>query len=569
MLQIVSNLLSRFKLAQLMLILASLVITTMLVSTYLSISSVRTGVLAVEHQSLSMHLSSLAKIVANIKNEDSGAKLEQLKATIYPARWGANDSGYAFLIDGKSAKYIVYPPAPEKEGGNMSSIQIDEGGYLADAIKRSSQRGIAEMVHYPHTKPGSDTATLKAAYLYPLEQGGDVLVAGTYLDRSDAILANIYEQISIPMIVIIIFVLVFISFVTKHLSYRANYLQNAMQLLAQGDLRHPVHLSGRDEMAFLASSLNISQQSLSRVLKQQTANGSTIASASVQIDTSLVHTNELIHSELDSLNHLASAMEEMVCSVAEVAENASNASDNAQSTDKRTHQGEKQIKESINAIEELCENLTVCAQSVTEVKDGVTSIDTVVDTIHSISEQTNLLALNAAIEAARAGEQGRGFAVVADEVRQLASRTQQATQQITDMIAALNQQAISAVGLVDQSVSSAETGMAAAKQAGREFVAITDDVAHLNDSNLQIATAAEQQRNVAETMSENINQLNTELTETSQDLGELADASNSLKTQTDLLDEQLKAFIFEQHEQGTTNKANLEIDSAILRGASI
>ncbi len=300
---------------------------------------------------------------------------------------------------------------------------------------------------------------------------------------------------------------------------------------------------------FLANALNISQQSLSRVLKQQADNGNSIATASLQIDSSLSHTNKLIHSELDSLNHLASAMEEMVCSVSEVAENTSNASSNAQSTDLRTHQGEKQIKQSIVAIEELCQNLDTCAQSVTEVKNGVISIDSIVETIHSISEQTNLLALNAAIEAARAGEQGRGFAVVADEVRQLASRTQQATQQITTMIEKLNQQATSAVGLVSNSVHSAETGMEAAKEAGKEFVAITDDVTRLNDSNLQIATAAEQQRNVAETMSENINQLNTGLAETSQDLGQLADASNSLKTQTDLLDEQLKAFSFEQGEQ--------------------
>lgn len=549
MLLFMSQILNKFKLSQLMLILSLLVIFTMLISAFSSINSVHKGVIAIEHQSLASHVTSIGKLLATRPEQ-----YQSLKEILYPARWNHDNSGYAFLVNGTTGKMMIYPPNSAKEGEDVREINLIEGGTLAQAIMRSSQRGIAEMVHYNHIKPGQEEVNLKAAYLYPLKQGGAVLIAGTYLDKADRVLLKIYKEMFIPLALITLFVLVFVYIFTQHINHRANYLSLAMSRLSDGNLRDPIELQGKDEMAFLAKSLNVCQKGLAEILKLQADNGTSIATASLQIDSSLQHTNQLVRSELGNLGQLASAMEQMVCSIGEVAENAASASKNAQSTDNRTHQGEEQIQQCIQSIKQLCDNLSDCTQAVIEVKDGVVSIDSVVETIHAISEQTNMLALNAAIEAARAGEHGRGFAVVADEVRQLASRTQEATKEITETIGRLNTQALSTVTLVENSVSTAEIGMDAAKSAGNEFIAITDNISSLNDSSLQIATAAEQQRNVALTMSQNINHLNTELGETSQDLNELSGASNSLKEQTDLLEEQLSHFNFERNEQHQQKK---------------
>lgn len=537
MLNIASHVFGRFKLSTLMMLMSLIVVIAMLMSTLSSTSSVKEGVINIEHQTLQHHVTSLGKML-----HQESQDIAMLQRQLYAARWRDDNSGYAFLLDGKDGSYMVYPPDPSKEGQPLKQIELDEGGTLAQAIVRTSQTGIPMMVHYPHTKPGDDEQISKATYLYPLEQGGPVLGAGIYLDSSQSILASIYQKIFVPFICVTLFVIVMVFIVTKHLNMRVNYLIAAMQKLSQGDLREQVDLKGRDEMSFLAKALNLSQQKLSEILQQQTQNGANVATTAVQMDTNLGHTNQLIQSQLNKLDQLASAMEEMVCSISEVAENAMQASTDSHSIDDKSHQGESSLAHSIAAINDVCDKLKQCSLAVQDVSNGVIAIHSVVDTINSISEQTNLLALNAAIESARAGEHGRGFAVVADEVRQLAFRTQGATGEIAEMIDRLKQQAQDAVSLVDLSVNTAQRGLTEANKVGDEFKAITEEIGRLNDRNTLIAAAAEEQATVAQTMSKNVNDLHLELGQTNSELTELAAGSTSLKHQAEELDQQLAQF---------------------------
>ena len=203
-------------------------------------------------------------------------------------------------------------------------------------------------------------------------------------------------------------------------------------------------------------------------------------------------------------SQVVTAMNEMTATVQEVARHATEAASAANKADHASVEGKKVVLSTMNAIEALSSEVHSAANVISQLEKDSENIGTVLDVIKGIAEQTNLLALNAAIEAARAGEQGRGFAVVADEVRTLASRTQQSTQEIQAMIENLQVGAQTAVKVMDESRAKAESSVSQAAKAGGSLEDITHSVSLINDMNTQIATAAEEQSAVAEEINRNI-----------------------------------------------------------------
>jgi methyl-accepting chemotaxis protein len=190
----------------------------------------------------------------------------------------------------------------------------------------------------------------------------------------------------------------------------------------------------------------------------------------------------------------------------------------------------------------LFDNLSTSADSVNGVEQKVAVIGSVVDTIRGISEQTNLLALNAAIEAARAGEQGRGFAVVADEVRTLASRTQQATQEIANMIAGLQQGTRQAVSLMQNSIDAANMAVENAQKASTGFEEIAAQTGHLAERSEMIAAAAEEQGVVADQVADSLVAIRNSVEETEQVVTDLAQASMTLSQHAQVMDEMVRSY---------------------------
>src|SRR5699024_2663108 len=201
---------------------------------------------------------------------------------------------------------------------------------------------------------------------------------------------------------------------------------------------------------------------------------------------------------------VASAMNEMSTTVQEVARNTAQTAEASQGADDESKAGVLVAEEAIRGIEELIVEIESAAQVVQQVEADTESISAVLDVIQGIAEQTNLLALNAAIEAARAGEQGRGFAVVADEVRTLASRTQNSTEEIQDMIERLQNGVKRAVGAMTDAQERAKVGSECVEKASQSLHVIAAEVTTINDMNTQVATAAEEQSAVAEEINRNI-----------------------------------------------------------------
>lgn len=231
-------------------------------------------------------------------------------------------------------------------------------------------------------------------------------------------------------------------------------------------------------------------------------------------------------------DQIATAINEMTATVQEVARSATDAASAASAAsqaDNEATNGRNVVAQTVDSIETLAANVEQAADVIQKLEVDTTEIGGVLDVIKGIADQTNLLALNAAIEAARAGEQGRGFAVVADEVRTLASRTQESTEEINNMIERLQSGAKNAVAVMEQGREQARTGVEQASQAGESLSAITQSVATINDMNTQIAGAAEEQSKVAEEINRNVVNISQVADETASNVAQVADSSAQLE----------------------------------------
>ncbi|MDW2372243.1 methyl-accepting chemotaxis protein, partial [Vibrio sp. 1078-1] len=288
--------------------------------------------------------------------------------------------------------------------------------------------------------------------------------------------------------------------------------------------------------------LEKTRRQLHDVIQMQINASDELATLTEVMTLSMSETKESAQEEFNEIDQLATAMSEMSSTVQTVADHAQTASSLTEQASTQAVTGQQFLQSTVAKMSELSSDIASSAQAVNQVEERVESIGSVVGTIQGISEQTNLLALNAAIEAARAGEAGRGFAVVADEVRNLAQRTQQATVEIQGMITQLQASATSAVDLMEKSVVEAAEGVELVSNAGSELDGIVAQVTQINDMNFQIATASGQQSSVAEEMSQNLTNVR-ELVEASVVVvTELLETSEMMQSNAEELDKKIKSF---------------------------
>jgi methyl-accepting chemotaxis protein len=281
-------------------------------------------------------------------------------------------------------------------------------------------------------------------------------------------------------------------------------LELATHRLADGDLTMVVDESGADELGRINRAFNQMATRFRKSMGEVTGFTSQLAAASEELSAVSEQTHQGISRQQSDTDLVATAMHEMSTTVQEVARNTASAADAARQADESAESGTAEVRRSIEAIGMLATEVDHAAQVIQRLSDDSRAIGAVLDVIRSIAEQTNLLALNAAIEAARAGEQGRGFAVVADEVRTLASRTQQSTQEIQEMITRLQAGAGEAVEVMVRSRSQARTSVEQAGRAGSALDTIARLVSNITGMNTQIASAVEEQGTVAEDINRNV-----------------------------------------------------------------
>ncbi|MGR7919958.1 methyl-accepting chemotaxis protein [Zobellella denitrificans] len=274
--------------------------------------------------------------------------------------------------------------------------------------------------------------------------------------------------------------------------------------IAEGDLSQDIRHQRKDELGRLMDRMQTMTLNLRQLVSELSNSATHIATSAEELSAVSEQTRTGVNQQRMELEQVSTAMNQMAATVQEVARHAETAFGSARTADSDASAGDQKVTLTIAHINELAEEVRRSLATINQLESESLNIGSILDVIKGVAEQTNLLALNAAIEAARAGEHGRGFAVVADEVRALASRTQQATSQIETLIQGLQSKAQESVTMMGKSASMAEETVAIANEAGDSIHAITRSVSDIQQMNSQIATASEQQSSVAEEINRSV-----------------------------------------------------------------
>jgi len=284
-------------------------------------------------------------------------------------------------------------------------------------------------------------------------------------------------------------------------------LIESLQSMAEGDLCHRIDAQGRDEIGEVGRLYNVSTDKLRGLIAQLADTAQRVAGASEEISSSATAQAQGAESQKDETRQVATAMQEMAATVTQVAEHAHKAAGAARQAADTARQGGKIVEETLDKMRAIAGSVGQTARQVQDLGSRSDQIGEIIGVIDEIAGQTNLLALNAAIEAARAGEQGRGFAVVADEVRKLAERTSKATKEITQMIKSIQGETKNAVKAMQEGTNQVEQGLVTTAQAGKALHEIIQMAQQVGEMVVHIATAAQQQSGATEEVSGNMEQI--------------------------------------------------------------
>ena len=322
--------------------------------------------------------------------------------------------------------------------------------------------------------------------------------------RSSAVFDEAFSLIVVALAMILVALIAIATLLTRSIVLPLADAVAVAERVATGDLTQDIQVIGRDEPALLLRALSRMQQSLRDTIRKIAASSDQLASASEELHTVTEDTSRGLHQQSAEIDQAATAVNQMTAAVEEVANNAVSTADASKGADQTTRDGRDQVNQALASIQHLVNDVTDTSGEIEQLASNANEISRVLDVIGAIAGQTNLLALNAAIEAARAGEAGRGFAVVADEVRALAHRTQQSTAEIEQMITGIQSGTERAVTAMHTSQGRANGTLEVAQSAGQALEVIAEAITSINQRNLVIASASEQQAQVAREVDRNL-----------------------------------------------------------------
>ena len=411
-----------------------------------------------------------------------------------------------FWINDLRPFMVMHPTNPKLDGNDLSSIKDPDGVALFSEMATVAKTKGQGVVDYRWPKPGAQEPVQKTSYVQLFEPWGWVIGSGIYIDDMQAEFATQAWKATWAGLCIALIMALLVTLIARSIVRPLREAVLAMANIASGesDLTRSLDTHGRDEITQLGQHFNAFTHKLRTVISHLQGTATALEQSSTALGNDASEAQQRCQHQAMQMEQVATAINEVTYAVQEVAKNAEHAASEMSGARGQAQLGQQNIDSSLKQIGQLSNTINEAVDVIRTLATQSDEIGSVLEVIRSIAEQTNLLALNAAIEAARAGEQGRGFAVVADEVRLLAQRTQKSTAQIQTMIEGLQAHSEAAVTVIGSSRQASQLTVEQATEAGQSLASIGKALNTLNALNTSIASATLQQAHAVEDINQNV-----------------------------------------------------------------
>lgn len=450
-------------------------------------------------------------------------------------------TNYVFIVDTNN-RYILLPPKPAMEGSDASGLKDATGKSIIVELVKAANAG-GGFVDYLYPKAGESEAQPKISYSAPFTPWGWILGTGIYVDDVDRefrAIAGLLGGISLVLLATLGIVGWRVSTsVTHQLGGEPQNATQVMQQAAAGDLTASVASANEGSMlkalANMIGTLRTMMGEINSGANQLVTNADHISRVSSEVADAAVR-------QSDATASMAAAMEELTVSSSHISASALETEQNSQEAMRLAAEGSERVGQASSAIKRMSETVTGASSRILALEERIGQVSSIANVIKEIAGQTNLLALNAAIEAARAGEQGRGFAVVADEVRKLAERTSSATTEIEQMIVGIQDDTSSAVGAMNAALPEVDQGVALAASAAEALKAIEEGARQTLVRVREIAEATREQSAASTSIAQRVEEISSMVESTSESIRGAADAAIGLERIAGNLKDQIARF---------------------------